>query len=865
MPTDLDHYEIYYADKLWNLLPAIYRTVDSDQFNSNGPLRELVNRIGAQAAIVRRSMDRLWEDQSIETCDDWVVSYIGDLLATNLVASQNARGQRLDVSKTIYYRRRKGTVALLEELAADITGWDARVVEFFRRLGRTRHNFDPEIFDPGANPADDHTLELAEGFAGLWTDTHIGGWADLRNAYGASLAQSPFGVVSAARAPLAFDEFFHTADFRAGRGRSGWYKIPNLGVFLWRLTSFGLAQTTPVQNGNCFTFDPTGREIPLFVASSRPLGDGWVSPQEWQLPSPITAPLLRAALANPLGQPLYAELAPDGFTVEPNSLGLFTKGGSFYDLMDVSQMTTFPENPAAAHQVMLFPETGRFGLLHPPMKAPVTVTYHYGFSAPMGAGPYDRRVIGGTPNPTPAPQANILGGGNAFAAGGIVGASGTASLNDSLTYTSAPDFPGIQQVTVMAQNQTRSVIRFAPPRSGVKEWVFTGNPESSLVLEGLFVNGGDIVLRGHFASVTLTCCTFDPGNSPAPTPGSAPPPGVFAQSIDGRDLTPTRLWIEAEIQNFCADRCLLGPVRTRGAGAVENLAITNSIVQAIPTSNSPLLVAGDLKDAAGLAVELKGGHDALSTFLWSQLSPATQAAANITATLAVSTALTSGLVADLNAIIAGPSLYDPARFDLAELPPETQALIAASPTGTDLQRLNRLLLEAAFPIALADLTLAFDNGVAELCRCTLLGPAYVHCLEASECILDDLVIAENTQAGCIRFTAWAAGSVIPRKYESVSIPPGAALFTSRAFGNPGYAQLLETADHAILPAPQDAATKTACAGGSTPAQTISAGAQNGSEMGAFASQANAIKERSLLIKYQEYAPLGMNPVIIHVT
>src|SRR5215813_10117704 len=145
MLTDQDHYELYYADKLWNLLPAIYRAQDTDDFDRPGPLRELVNRIGAQAAIVRRSIDRLWEDQSIETCDDWVISYIADLLATNLVASLDARSQRQDVAKTIYYRRRKGTIAILEEIAANITGWNARVVEFFRRLGRTRHNFDPKI------------------------------------------------------------------------------------------------------------------------------------------------------------------------------------------------------------------------------------------------------------------------------------------------------------------------------------------------------------------------------------------------------------------------------------------------------------------------------------------------------------------------------------------------------------------------------------------------------------------------------------------------------------------------------------------------------------------------------------------------
>jgi len=88
MTQDRDHYEAYYANKLWNLLPAVYRALDTDQFETFGPLREMVNRIGAQAAILRRSLDRAWQDQSIETCDDWVIPYIGDLLATNLVVGR---------------------------------------------------------------------------------------------------------------------------------------------------------------------------------------------------------------------------------------------------------------------------------------------------------------------------------------------------------------------------------------------------------------------------------------------------------------------------------------------------------------------------------------------------------------------------------------------------------------------------------------------------------------------------------------------------------------------------------------------------------------------------------------------------------
>ena len=262
---------------------------DSNQDGVNGPLREMVNRIGAQAAIVRRSIDRLWEDQSIESCDDWVIPYIADLLATKLVSSYDPLGQRVDVSKTIYYRQRKGTVAILEEIGHDITQWDVKIVEFFRRLSRTRHNFDPPIGLPTETdnstvtsgpvnicgspsispPAETNgptgtVLQSAEGLVGTWTHTAIGGTADLRNVYGSSRAQT------------AFDEFFHTADFRSGQDKTGWQNIPHLGVFLWQLYSYPVPKTTPVPfTGSCgrFTVDPTGREIPLFATSaSRPMG-----------------------------------------------------------------------------------------------------------------------------------------------------------------------------------------------------------------------------------------------------------------------------------------------------------------------------------------------------------------------------------------------------------------------------------------------------------------------------------------------------------------------------------------------------------------------------------------------------------------
>src|SRR5450759_4550733 len=119
--------------------------MDAMADGSVGPLRELVVRVGTEIAVLRRGIDRTLENQSIEGCDDWLIPYIGDILSTHLVAGLGGRAQRLDVAKTIYYRRRKGTLAILEELAADITGWNARAVEFFTRLGRTRHQYDPAI------------------------------------------------------------------------------------------------------------------------------------------------------------------------------------------------------------------------------------------------------------------------------------------------------------------------------------------------------------------------------------------------------------------------------------------------------------------------------------------------------------------------------------------------------------------------------------------------------------------------------------------------------------------------------------------------------------------------------------------------
>ena len=378
MTAVLDNYAVYYADKLWNLLPAVYRAQDTDQFGSYGPLREIVNRIGAQVANVRRNIDRLWEDQSIETCDDWVIPYIGALLGTNLVSALDPRGQRIDVANTIYYRRRKGTLAILEEIASNITGWDAKVVEFFRRMGRTRHGLDPAIGVSLLGNVTDAAAQLqqAEGLVGPMTHTGIGGFADLRNAYGASTAGT------------AFDEYFHIADMREPLGSRGWYNIPRLGVFLWRLKSYPVGPVTPVPVLGCpgwYTFDPTGRDVPLFAAGRGSVTfDNWVSPIEAQLPVPISQLLYDANTAAVLA-------ANETAALDPNT----TAGsGPPVKLYPACLSVWFAASQILPNQLCIRPERGHFQQAGSPpiLDNELTAIYHYGFPSDIGAGPYDRRT-----------------------------------------------------------------------------------------------------------------------------------------------------------------------------------------------------------------------------------------------------------------------------------------------------------------------------------------------------------------------------------------------------------------------------------------------------------------------------------------
>lgn len=519
-----DGFDSYFTEKIWEMIPSIYRHEDGIA-EAPGVLRALVELIAAQAAVLRRSHDRLWEDQYIAYCSDWAVPYIADLLGTRLVSALNKRGRRVDVAKTVYYRRRKGTLRILEELIGDITGWEGTVKENFLRLARTRHGLDP------------HPAPLA----GPFSQTMPGGWPDLRNQRASQLTRGPFC------------EFHHTPDMRRHNGVNGRYAIPKLAFFLYRLNVYPVEDVTPFSRSKGgFTFDPSGRDVPLFFNRNRPPGynwDQWHSAREWELPAPIGCRLFAFLLAHP------------GMTGFPADIPAVKEGDQTVAMEQITAANLIGWNAALSPKhLAVSPELGRF-MFTGTTPADVKVTYHYGSPGPTGAGTYERSCLQNSP-PTP-----IKGGGSLDA----VTDNCVNQIGDSATYSQIPDRT-VTDMTLQAANLQRPYIRLA------KEWrLGTGsNLNSRLILDGLWIGAAppdkgekeyNIILTGNYEKVFIRHCTLDPGEE-------------TAVDANGKKIHAVSLVINGYVEQLVIDASITGPIQIGKNGLLERLIIRDSILQA---------------------------------------------------------------------------------------------------------------------------------------------------------------------------------------------------------------------------------------------------------------------------------------------
>jgi hypothetical protein len=363
--------------KLFELLPALYRLRDAQLAQTTtqpalGPLQSLLAVIAEQIAAVEDDLDQLYDDQFIETCAPWVIPYIGDLIGYQPVhgVAPAVASPRAEVAHTISFRRRKGTVLVLEQLARDVTGWGAHAVEFFKLLADTQYM------------------------------NHI----RPHNYYAPDLRRwQPRGYMD-----TGFDSTAHKVDVRRIAVERGRYNIQNIGIFLWPLQSYSqtLTPASPIAtNSPCMRLSSLGRDISLF---NNPVTQGTdiTTPAEPQnVPDRLRRHVLckdisdydKAVAANTTAATVYYGAG--------NSLALYTQAQANAPLMPVTpdkvqicdlsghdgSWANLPSAKTPKNVVIAIdPWLGRIALQPSASPPTVVATYYYGFSGDMGGGEYAR-------------------------------------------------------------------------------------------------------------------------------------------------------------------------------------------------------------------------------------------------------------------------------------------------------------------------------------------------------------------------------------------------------------------------------------------------------------------------------------------
>lgn len=327
----------YTKEKLYELIPAVYRQRDAEL---GKPLEALLEVIAEQVNILEDDIEKLYNNWFIETCEEWVVPYIGDLVRARLLHSVgDVTSQRAWVANTIGYRRRKGTAPVLEQIARDITGWNARVVEFFQLLSTTQSINHLRFANTNTNLRDIERIELID---------------------------------------TPFDTIAHTVDVRNIRSKRGYYNIPNIGIFLWRLHAYPVNNAPAFSHGDGrFSFNQLGYDAPLF---NNPVTETSIThiAEEINIPIPIRRLILKNRLSEYYGEGKSILIRVDD-SEEPVA----------EDKIMVCNLSEWKHRPPSG-MVAVDPILGRIAFPSGEEPEKVYVDYYYGFGADIGGGFYDR-------------------------------------------------------------------------------------------------------------------------------------------------------------------------------------------------------------------------------------------------------------------------------------------------------------------------------------------------------------------------------------------------------------------------------------------------------------------------------------------
>lgn len=556
---------------LFERLPEIYRTRDAEQSPPN-QLRAYLAAVEHVFGVVHENIAQLYEDLFIDTCDEWAIPYLADLLGTSHLKG-DPRTLRADVADTIALRRRKGTLGAIERLAVNLTGWACRVVELRENLGWSQHLNHQRPDMGGVPPYGSPNLTRF--------NVPRGGTAPLRDPATLALLGTPF------------DPFAHTADTKPALHDNRHINLPNLAVFLWRLAAYRLQPGLPLAKGVTdlgpqppglarfalrFDLHPLDLPVRLFN-TSRPgfrraeTSGGIVAPLTE--PDAVSGPMLDARLTgdSPAGRPeayvavdFFNELAspPTGFDLGDVGLHLFlpqslepllipqppqTQWRWLFRGDNLCAWETGLRRPLRYGEIIIDPDIGRLligidntaqrDLLITPDGAGYVsnmyVSYTYGAMGPVGAHPVSRVV------PTPATPVEMR------RVGAIPGGVSLQAALDGLDTVTQPvvieihdslvhriDLAAIagtaidgglslrlaQSLTIRAAGDHRPIVLLAQPLAFRPVSASSATTETPAVrLEGLYVapddapfpSGAALIDRAAVARLEIIGCTLTPG------------------------------------------------------------------------------------------------------------------------------------------------------------------------------------------------------------------------------------------------------------------------------------------------------------------------------------------------------------------
>jgi hypothetical protein len=787
-------------DRLYELLPAVYRARDVEQ---GYPLRALLQAIAEQVNVVEGDIAGLYENWFIETCEDWVVPYIADLIGYRAVneagnpsavsASQARQLNRIliprrDVADTIRNRRRKGALSLLENLAADVAGWPTRVVEFYKLLGWTQH------LNHG-RPLQGRTADLRDGNA--------------------------LDVLGSAFDPLA-----HTADVRriASHHSPGRYNIPSVGAFVWRLKSYSVSKTSAhgldELGPHVYTFSPIGHNLQLYNRPQAETESTHIA-EELNLPVPIRRRAFEERLIGKekvfegkewvIKEVERAQASADYYG-EGKSLLIWATDWPYKNAKqpipreriiaaDLSQRVYRPPHD----KIAVDPKLGR--IVFPPGQLPrrgVKISYQYAFSADIGGGEYRRALTqpeGATvyrvSRNKEKPEAfrtlqEALSQWNSDKREGGEEAKykkkfdAVIEICDSEVYTeSGPltiELKANHSLQIRAADLTRPVLKILDYSEGMDALFINGEPGSRFTLDGLLVSGRGIQVNGE-------------GYEPIGEPEGE------ATASENREQQPVQYAKEPT-------------EKPRKPGSDEDLC-------SLTIRHSTLVPGWDLERDC----EPKNDEPSLRlNYTRAQVK------------------IEHSIIGAIH-VEANQAKTEPVRLHISD-------------SIVDATKSDRLAIcSPTLPIAYVSLNVK---------RCTLIGEIHVHAIELAEnSIFEGLVRVARRQMGCARFCYVRPVSRTPRRYQCqpdlglarLTEAKGSPLseeeraveemrlrpqFNSKRYGVPTYCQLADTC-----------------------ADEIKSGADDEAEMGVFHDLYQPQRAANLRARLDEFTPAGLEASVIY--